>query len=172
MLTQIFIVGIATQTLFLNPRHQVRNWGKRMSAKMSIEIKTKWEVNSQSELKKSRPRISCGMFMWLCWFASVYQHYTCRKKSASNFSYMCPSRERIYNHTAYIYWWTWRKNRFKKSPPNKQFIPHTIYLLYDSAGTKKRVREKIFIHHIKPKLYFYGFKAIERWKNEKIYWIK
>jgi hypothetical protein len=76
-----------------------------------------------------------------------------KKVSASNFSYV--SESRIYNRTAYIYWWTWwKKIVLKKSPTNINNFPHTIYLLYDSEHKKFA---KNFIHRIKAKIIFLRF---------------
>lgn len=95
-----------------------REGGKRMSAKMSIEIKTKWEVNSQSELKKREQAMNILRNVHVALLVRIgvpTLHMPKKKVSASNFSYMCPSRgfttalhTSIDGHG--------EKNRFKKIP--------------------------------------------------------
>lgn len=76
-----------------------------------------------------------------------------RKKMSEQFFRLIMGRgflHRIFSHT--FYWWTWQRQMEKKSPPNKQFIPH--HLSRGKSRSAKKGDSQNSFFPWKPKLYF------------------
>lgn len=141
--------------------------GRMMSAKMSIEIKTKWEVNGfRKKRVQAMNEYPAECYVALLVRISVYQHYTCRKKN----------RERVISRI-YVSRVRWKEDlqphcihllmdmAKKKSPPNKQFIQHTPFISCRTTAKKSSI---LFFSSRKAKIIFswFRFNQIGDWSRD------